>query len=426
MAANASAGGAGAPAATAQTQKKPAYTRLEFKVEVKKADIWKIVDFLQAFYSVDLLHQITYISIVRENKATEARSGLDLHLTIEAIILDKAEPRKNLPEPNQPPAGVLASKTRDYSFIAWKDIFYGILPSVSPPPFTLARLDDVTLQRDEKGTEVKLKLSGDGSSGAKVVAKASGSLLPEGELSIDSKTNTITIPGAGKEDTPDGMSSTISVVATSTEGVTVERSFKVSIAKKPEPKEPEKPKIDISGAIRLVILSDTSEGITKAVIYDAANPFKFELTTKDKKVEVTRYWQATGKTWRKDRDYDQPDGVLAFADDFSATKRTFKVLAFEEGAVILSKSGPTDAKPEAPRKGGRPGSGGTAKQGPAEPLAVVAGNIATALPAPTVYRWSLGKSLQELTKVPATEAKELLKRVAADGPVLNSAVAEGK
>ena len=92
---------AGAPALGApKSQKKPAYTRLEFKVEVKKADIWQVVDFLRAFYSVDLLHQITFLNIVRDNKPTDARNGLDVHLTVEAIILDKADPRKTLLPPN--------------------------------------------------------------------------------------------------------------------------------------------------------------------------------------------------------------------------------------------------------------------------------------------------------------------------------------
>jgi len=410
--------------------KKPAYTRLEFKVEVTKADIWQIVDFLKAFYDVDLLHQITSISIVRANKVTDTRSGLNMVLAIEAIILDKAEERKTLLPPTPAPAAVLATPARDYSFIAWKDIFYGILPPPSQAPFLLRSLDNVVLNRDEKPAEVRVRLSGDGSTNAKVVATAAGSLLPEGELKYDPKTNTITIPGAGTPDTPEDATSTISVVATTVEGLTQKGSFKVTVreAEKPPP-GPDKP--DISAAIKLVILSGRNDGFQKAVIFDAASPLKYELTTTGKKVEVLRYWQATGKNWKKDLDYEQPAGVLAFADDFSRTKRTFKVIAFEDDAVVLSESGaPYSAKSDSPVKksyGSRSGgsSGSTAKQGPADPLALVAGNLAIASPAPTLYRWALGKSLLELTKLTPEESKTILKRVAADGPIV-SAISAGK
>jgi len=413
-----------APLTVSQTLKKPAYTRLEFKVEAKKADIWQIVDFLKAFYSVDLLHQITFINIIQNNKVAEGRNGLDLHLTIEAIILDKAEPRKDLLPATPSPSNVLASNARDYSFIAWKDMFYGVLPPPNLTPLTIARFDSVTLERDEKPVEVKVKLTGEGSTGAKIVATASGSLIPEGELKVDPKTNTISIPGVGMEDTPESATSTISVEAISPEGITKKSSFKVSIAKKPEVIIP-KPTIDISAAIKLVILSGRSDGQVKAVIYDAANPFKFEITATGKKIEVLRFWQATGKTWKKDRDYEHPDGVLAFADDFSATKRTFQVVAFEDDAVILSESGRSvTSQTEAPKKGSRPSS--ATKQGPAEPLALVASNLATAIPPPTLYRWTLGKSLGELSKLAPADAKLLLEKIAIDGPIVNAAVSVKK
>ncbi len=413
------------PAPTAaQTLKKPAYTRLEFKVEAKKADIWQIVDFLKAFYSVDLLHQITFINIVRDNKATDARNGLDLHLTIEAIILDKAEPRKDILPPTPSPSDALAAKPRDYTFIAWKDMFYGILPVPNLNPFTLGRFESVTLERDEKPTEVKVKLTGEGSIGAKIVATASGSLIPEGELKVDPKTNAIIIPGAGNEDTPESATSTISVVATTAEGVTQKGSFKLSIAKKIVEETP-KPRIEIATAIKLVILSGRSDGMMKAVIFDAANPFKYEITTTGKKIDVLRFWQATGKTWKKDLDYEQPTGVLAFSDDFSVTKRTFQVIAFEDDAVIVSESGRSDsAKAETPKKFGPRTS--APKQGPAEPLALVASNLAIAIQPPTLYRWSLGKSLNELTKLTPDESKAMLKRIAADGPIVATTISAGK
>jgi hypothetical protein len=105
------------------------------------------------------------------------------------------------------------------------------------------------------------------------------------------------------------------------------------------------------------------------------------------------------------------------------------VIAFEADGVILSESG-GPPKPEAPKAapgmGGRPGGGirpGAApKQGPAEPLAVIAGNVATAVPVPILYRWSLGKSLQDLTRLTPTQAKDVLRRVAAGETIFVAAV----
>src|SRR5205823_14956656 len=125
-----------------------------------------------------------------------------------------------------PSTPVLATRHRDYSLIALKDLFYGPLPPPRPPePFTLGRIADVVLKRDDKPHEVTVKVSGVGSEGAKVVASASGNLLPEGELKVDPKTHAITIPGVA-EDTSDYAHSTVSVVATSADGKTLKGSFK--------------------------------------------------------------------------------------------------------------------------------------------------------------------------------------------------------
>ena len=65
------------------------------------------------------------------------------------------------------------------------------------------------------------------------------------------------------------------------------------------------------------------------------------------------------------------------------------------------------------------------KQGPADAINAVAGAITAAVPKPTYYRWIGGKSLKELLdpspknaqRLKPDEVSEILRRVAADGPV---------
>ena len=53
----------------------------------------------------------------------------------------------------------------------------------------------------------------------------------------------------------------------------------------------------------------------------------------------------------KDRDYGQPPGILYISDEETATKRTFKVVAFEHNALIVCEIGkPEAAKPEGEAK----------------------------------------------------------------------------
>ncbi|HEV3383169.1 MAG TPA: hypothetical protein VG097_00055, partial [Gemmata sp.] len=218
--------------------KKPAFTRLGFKVKLNKVDIWQLTDFLYEFYELDLLHQITEITITRENKPTEVRSGLEVQLSIEAIILDSAEPKlalfpvtlagnniNKLPELTSSGeavaaigggravpavavhpelsrkvtalanAPVLATRPRDYSLLAQKDIFYGILPDRPPPGLMFAKIPDIQINmEDKKIPEVKVSVLGDGAENAKITAMASGSMIPEGPLQVDPNTNTISFP----------------------------------------------------------------------------------------------------------------------------------------------------------------------------------------------------------------------------------------
>jgi hypothetical protein len=426
--------------------KKPAYTTLTFTVDINKADIWQVVDFLYGYYQLNLLHQITDLRISRENKVTDPRNGLKVLITSEAIILDGAEPRATLfpvttavaavaggaglqavaarPElarrlTTTSGTPVLATRNRDYSLIALRDIFYGELPKYvekPPAPISIGRFDDVEMKRDEKPREVRVWLSGDGSSSAKVVATVSGSLIPEGDLAYDPKTSKITIPAVDK-DAPDSAVSTVSVAVTAN-GKTEKKSFKVSVEKLPVV---ERNVDDIAAFIRLPIVSTGSDGTAKAVVKDGANPFKYEIDATAKGITVTKWWPLTAKVWKKDLFYEHPPGVLAISDDgATATRRTFKVIAIEQDAIIVCEIGrpepAKDTRPAMPGKGFRP-PGSSPRQGPGDPLAAVGSNLAIAIPQPVYYRWSSGKSLKELVRLKPDEVEKILARVKAEGPV---------
>ncbi|MBX7102476.1 MAG: hypothetical protein K1X57_00240 [Gemmataceae bacterium] len=124
----------------------PIYTRLEYTLQAK-GELICIVDFMEKFYDVPLLHQIRNLKIQRPTgSGTGNRPTFDLDyvLTIEALVLDRADPRKTLlPEkpPTVPP--LLARGERKYSAIAGRDLFYG------PPPATpVVRQDKPTSSAD--------------------------------------------------------------------------------------------------------------------------------------------------------------------------------------------------------------------------------------------------------------------------------------
>ncbi len=432
--------------------KKPAYKTITFQIDFTKADIWQVADFLYDYYQLDLLHQITELRITRENRTTEPRNGLSVHITTEAIILDGVEPRVALfpvtaavaavagypglqavvakPElirrmTSTTASPVLATRTRDYSWLAQRDMFYGQLPPpvVTPPsPLRIERLDNVTMDRNEKSKDVRVRVSGDGSVDAKIEATVSGSLLPEGALTVDPKSHTITIP-AIDTDASEYAYSTVSIVATAANGKTAKGSFMVS----PTRSEEKKVGPDISTFIKLVIVSTASDGTAEAMIKDNANPYRYRISVTTKGIEIIKEWPATGKTWKRDRDYDHPPGVLLISDEETSTKRTFKVIAVEHNALIVSEQTlPEPAKDTKPPKiggmGFRPPPVGPAKQGHADPIAAVAGNLAAAIPQPVYYRWGNGKSLREMldqkgNKLSPEEIKKILGRVASEGPV---------
>jgi hypothetical protein len=124
--------------------KKPIYTRLQFAVQLK-GDLASLVDFMDRFYKVRLLHQIRNLTIIkplggdfRAAAAAVAAGGaapntpstdLDVNMTIEALVLDNAEKRTTLlPEKPVDVPPPLSRTDAQYAMIAGKNMFFGLAP----------------------------------------------------------------------------------------------------------------------------------------------------------------------------------------------------------------------------------------------------------------------------------------------------------
>jgi hypothetical protein len=462
--------------------KKPAYQRLEFTVDINHAHVWQVVDFLGRFYQLDLLHQITELKITRSNKPSELRNELDVSIRIEAIVLDGIEPRSTLfPVTNAVAAvggfpslaglanrpdvvrhlsptvttPVLATRGRDYSLIPKYDIFYGELPPpVSGPPFTVGRIEDVVINKPEEPTTVKFSLTGRGSENATVTATVkSGSLFDVGPLEVDLKSRTIKLPRVSEE-LGSSADALVTVVATSSDGVVETRRFEVAMGKPTTRVVETKTGPDIAGVIKLVGITGLHVGdetTVTALIWDQANPFEYRIAVGTKGIRVSKLIQTPVPKARPPRmefavaeayAKANPADVLALSDEWSGTKRTFRVIALEPEAVVLVEL--VAAEPDAKQPGGKgkfPIGGGRNPQ-KGNLLAVVAGNPAAAVappppPPPTkpgaYYRWPLGKSLKEVLdpkaenkhRLSAEEAKKILQRVAEVGPLASSGPTSG-
>lgn len=442
---------------------RPMYTKIAYEVTVKKADMWVVRDVLKGYYDLDLLHQITTFSLKKDDdnsKGPVKRNDLTLVFTTEALVVDGAQNRRTLlavptafgaaggaallqllerstetgraasARPAQP---VLATKTRDYSLLALKDPFNGPLPP--PPAFKLSPIKDVTVKQDDsKPATVTVKVSGEGATGAKLRAVASGGLFPEGELKVDNKWLTIELPKTSLEE----GTAKVDVFATSADGKTAQTSFKVAVEKKViSDTKPTVVKDDVSGAIILTMVTYRTDGTASAAIRDGASRQRYEVEVEGKKVTVGKYYYIKDK--KKEDEIDK-NGIINISDDNSGTKRTFKVIAVDAEGLIVEDQKPGGApkkdapKPRGPGGGGPKGPGGwPPKQGPAAPVAAVAGNMASDVAVaeaakPRLYRWTVGQSLATMDKegeLTEDEAKKVLKQAADNGPMLDVA-ATGK
>lgn len=109
--------------------KKAIYTKLPFTVTAR-GDLASIVDWLERFYKLRLLHQIRNLTITvpisADPNSRRGQNDLDMSMTLEALILDNAEQRKTLaPEQAVDLPPVLAQPERQYASIAGKNIFFG-------------------------------------------------------------------------------------------------------------------------------------------------------------------------------------------------------------------------------------------------------------------------------------------------------------
>lgn len=172
------------------TGKKPAYTKLSFRIEEGRGNMASLVKMLEQFYQTNLLQQVKKVTI---HKPTTRRpeyqsDDLDITLTVEALVLNKADERpflvpfdRRLLSANldllqasgRGPGGLaaalalvstggplgpgkLAVPHRSYAHIASKNVFFGPPP---PPPqgseiTSYIRLTDIT--RDGEKFEATL------------------------------------------------------------------------------------------------------------------------------------------------------------------------------------------------------------------------------------------------------------------------------
>jgi hypothetical protein len=134
--------------------KTPVYTKLPFQVTLK-GDMLSLVEWMDRFYKLPLLHQIRNLTIARPlSTGAAARGGagaandLEINMTVEALVLDTAENRKTLLPEKAGDAQVLATTDRKYGAIAGKNVFAGPpaleqrARSVDVTPFV--KLDSIT------------------------------------------------------------------------------------------------------------------------------------------------------------------------------------------------------------------------------------------------------------------------------------------
>ncbi|MBN9523393.1 hypothetical protein J0H58_33590 [bacterium] len=446
--------------------KKATYQKVAFEVSFDRADMWAVKDVLEGYYKLNILHQITHFEVKVDStpgpagtkaKATADRRDLAVKFSTEAIILDGAENRRTLlPVPTAfaaaggwlgyngvaltPEAGrglapvqlaqVLSPKARDYSLLVLKDPFHGPLPP--PPPLSLGKMADVAIKANEKLDPIRVPVAGDPAYTGKVTLSATveGGPFKGTEVKIDDARKTLKLaPKEGETGT-----GTVTVVAQSATGQKAERTFKVRIDEAAPPPEGSA-KEDIANEIVLISVSVASDGTASAIVRDNYNPLTYVLEASSRRVKVIQY-EHLGQRKKQNKAY-RPDANEFDIDDDgnSGTKRHFKVVAIDDGGLVVEDLKP-GAPPKAPDpkvvKGGGPVRGGppVAVKGappkaapapsPADGLAALAGPAAVGRPKatePLLYRWPHGRSLAALTQVPSDEARRILERAAASGPV---------
>jgi hypothetical protein len=441
--------GAGIP--TFPGGKKAVYQKVAFEVTFDRADMWAVKDVLEGYYKLNVLQQITHFEVKVDatpgqgggrTKAVADRRDLAVKFSTEAVVLDGAEPRRTLlPVPAafagiggwlgyngialNPEAGrgltplqlapVLSAKNRDYSLLVQRDPFHGPLPP--PPPLSLGRISDVAVKVGDRIDPVRVPVSGDVAYTGKVTLTATvdGGPFKGTEVKIDDARKTLRLePKAGETGT-----GTVTVVAKAANGEKAERSFKVRVDEPPPAVAEKVPaKEDIAAEIALIGVSVRSDGTATALVRDKYNPLTYELDVTGQRTKVTQY-EHFGQRKKRNAAYIPARNEFEIDDDGNtATKRHFRIVAIDDGGLVVEDLKPAAAAPKgADPKGGK---GGPPAMGaaPAAPLGALLGPAAVVQAAPqTLFYWPRGRSLAELTPVPPDEARRILQRSAASGPV---------
>jgi hypothetical protein len=334
--------------------KKPAYSRVGFEVKMEKADVGTLVKFLEGYYKLNLLHQITRLQIVRKDetggkgKATD-RNDLTVELLTEGIILDGAENRltllsvpigfgavggsaghqallhsreagRNLTPVQYEPVLAMAGPPREYTALPARNIIHGSIPVIKPPP-------------PPKKEEV--------------------------------------------------------------------------VVVQPPPKE------DISPFIKMTGLKRATDGSGGAVIdiWDKANNHSYTVTLVPKGEKFETKVRKTYVLGGKDKLIDLTTD-LEIVEAGTSTNRKFSVVGWSgEELILTEKVTAADAIPD--KGNGKPSSKEKKPQlPPAPPGAMLIGGplAATAPVGEKVFAWRVGQTLKSLTELPPSEARDAIKR----------------
>jgi hypothetical protein len=351
--------------------KKPAYTRIGFEIRMKKVDLPKLTKFLEGYYGLNLLQQITYFELKRDDGTTMAgrkpgallsaadRGDLEVLLVTEAAILDGAENRRTLltvPAATGAAAGgagyaalqlspavgrglrpldfgpVLSTAGRSYLALAAKDVYHGPLPPPPPPP----------------------------------------------------------------------------------------------VAAAPPPPPAPTPKDDIAPYIKLTDITRRSDGTAEVHIRDAINNQDYQIDLRPRaerlEVRVQKFLYANGKRKRTELvGEDRELTYLAIREDEASTDRSFQVVGLLDDGLVLTEKvtaapkADDDKKKDAPKGGGRrPATGERAK--PATPVApavaVAGGPAASPATEERVFVWRAGQTLASLQPLPPDDAKKAMQTAA--------------
>jgi hypothetical protein len=440
--------------------KKLAYQKVAFEVSFDRADMWAVKDVLEGYYKLNLLQQITHLDIKVDTtpgqagaggraKAVTDRRDLVVKFSTEAVVLDNAEPRRTLLPVSpafagvggwlgyngvalNPEAGrglaplqlaqVLSTKNRDYSLMVLKDPFHGPLPP--PPPLSLGKIADVAVKAGEKLDPVRVPVTGDVAYTGKVTLTATveGGPFKGTEVKVDDTRKTLKLePKEGETGT-----GTVTVVAQAANGQKAERTFKVKVEEAAAVEEVKAAKEDIAASIVLIGVSVRSDGTASAIVRDNYNPLTYELEATSRRVKVIQY-EHLGQRKKQNKAYRPDPNEFEIDDDGNTgTKRHFKVVGIDDGGLVvedLKPAGEAKADPKAAKGApvkGAPVKLAPPKAAPVDPLAAVAGPAAVGRPkatGPFLFRWAPGRSLAALAPVPPDEAKRILERSAASGPV---------